>query len=427
MTALYTQTHADTERAIVHTCLMAPERLADLDLEPHHFAGPLWRAAWRVMRESELQCQPIDPILVADTLREQGNKLVTTTDLIGTPETVGVVEALAERVKEAHIARSVAFACSQVLGSISDGKRGSEALDDALAAISAIDTGQAHGAMNTREIILARMQELRDIHARKMSGEQAMTGIPTGLVEIDELTGGLQRGTLTVVGARPGMGKSAFGVAIARGASQTVGVHSFSLEDIREAYADRLIAAGCRVPAESLRRVEFNAGDLDRMKTGLPRLLEEQTWLVDDRSGVTAEEVVRSVRRARKANNTQIVLVDYLQLMKASSIGNRAERIGHSLQVLADAAKQDRMSYVVFSQLNRECERRDDKRPMLSDLKESGDIEDKAKLVLFLYRGERYGDRESNPTKVEVIIAKNNQGRTGIAEANWDAPTIRIY
>lgn len=422
---LYTKTHAEAERAIVHTCLMAPERLTDIDLEPHQFAGPLWRDAWQVMRECEVSRSPIDPILVADTLRERGNSRVTPTDLIGTPESVGVVEALAERVKEAHIARSVAFACSQVLGSINDGKRGTTALDDALRELSAIDTGNTSQAVTSKEIVLARFQEFREM----LAGGKVTTGIPTGLDALDTLLGaGLTPGLLSVVAARPGMGKSAFALAITRGAvAATCGVHIFSLEDIREKYADRLIAGATGVPAESLAKCDINAGELDLLTRRLPALLKSKPWLVDDRCGITAEEIVRSVRRSRKSNETKLVIVDYLTLIKTSSIGNTSEKLGHIMQVFADAAKQDRIHYMVLSQLNRELERRDNKRPIDSDLKASGDIEDKAKLILFLYRGEKYGDKDSNPKKVEIIVSKNNNGQTGTVEADWDAPTIRIY
>jgi replicative DNA helicase len=241
------------------------------------------------------------------------------------------------------------------------------------------------------------------------------------------------------------MGKSSLGLSIADACSAGgFGVHVFSLEDTEESYSDRVLSRTSDIPAETLRNSDLNVGQCSAVARGSMGL-KGRRWLVDGRSGLTAEEIVRSVRRHKRANATNVVIVDYVQLVKGAPRLQRHEALTEIVTTLADAAKQDRMAYIVMSQLNRQIEQRQDKRPQLADLRESGSLEERAKCVIGLYRGSYYGE----PTKgvdyhdtwpghsyppsgdewaraAQLCVLKNSNGRTGTVWADWHGQTTRL-
>jgi replicative DNA helicase len=217
----------------------------------------------------------------------------------------------------------------------------------------------------------------------------------------------------------------------------------FSLEDVRATYADRALARGSEVPPETMRSGRLNAVQLENLDRAAHRLWVRKGWIVDDRSGLSADEVVRSIRRRRRENNTQLAVIDYVQLLRhPPRVENTHEAIKRNLNTLADAANADGIAYLVMSQLSRTIERREDKRPMLSDLRESGSLEERAKCVIGLYRGSVYGapkkhvdfNPDSEPPseeefakRVDLLVLKNTNGRTGYVRAKWDGPCTRVY
>jgi replicative DNA helicase len=273
-----------------------------------------------------------------------------------------------------------------------------------------------------------------------------MTGYPTGVASLDETIGGWQAGIVSIVAARPGMGKSSLGLSTAdAGSAAGFGVHLFSLEDTKEAYADRTMSRTSGVPAETMRNAQLNRGQCEDILRAHAKL-RGRRWLVDGRSGLRADEIVRSVRRHRKGNDTRVVIVDYVQLVRKSNPRQSPhEALTEIITTLADAAKQDQLAYVVMSQLNREIEKRQDKRPQLADLRESGSLEERSKCVVGLYRGAQYGDPvkgidwdpnwkghayEPDPVEfggqAQVVVLKNSNGRTGTAWASWHGPTTSL-
>jgi len=247
-------------------------------------------------------------------------------------------------------------------------------------------------------------------------------GVATGIADLDDIIGGWQIGQASVVAARPGMGKSSFGITAANSASSAgVGVHVFSLEDTRAAYCDRVLARESRIAVGALQAGQYSHDDMRRLTVAMNQL-DKRPWLVNDASGMSAEEIVRSVRKNAPSNRTQVVIVDYLQILKHRRAGSRHEAIGDSLNTLADAARNDGMAYVVMSQLNREVEKREGGVPRLSDLRDSGSIEERPKLVLALHRD------QSDPDGVQVLILKNSQGEANKSvRARWHGPTTRLW
>lgn len=425
-----TPAEREAERAMAGIAVGWPERAAAVDLEPRHFHDPRWSTIFRTALMVHAEGRAVDPLTVIDSLESQGlqgSYAADVADAISRIPTASNAEHYAEIVRDGWVRRQVAAAAADAIEWARGGEDGAAILSDLLGRLAAVHVEGPSESLPIRALLKERWLQLGQIAEAKSKGEAAATGIPTGLDGLDHLLGGLQRGIVTVAAARPGMGKSSFALACVRHAtSKGIGAHVFSLEDTRDAYCDRVLSSESLVPAERLRQVSLTVGDLGQLRWSLENFPHERPWIVDDRSGISAEEIVRSVRRSLGKNRTQLVVVDYIQLLRGQPRATREEVISHAMHVLADAAKQDRIAYLVLAQLNRECERRDDKRPLLSDLKQAGTIEERAKCVIALYRPCVYD--ESEPADlVELLIRKNNQGRTGTATARWDGETIRMY
>jgi replicative DNA helicase len=319
---------------------------------------------------------------------------------------------------------------------------GTEILSMAMGGLSVLDAEQPEQARLIGDVIKRRMKQLDEIEKERALGHKTLSGFPTGVAILDEKLGGWQPGIVSLIAARPGMGKSSLGLATADATSKSgAGVHIFSLEDTEQAYADRTMARSSGVSAESIRNCDLARGDVDKIQAAILEVAKRKNWLFDDRSGVSAQEIVRSVRRHKKQNGTRVVIVDYIQLVaKPSPRMTTHEALSETITTFADAAKQDGIAYVVMSQLNRKIEEREDKRPQLADLRESGSLEERSKCVVAVYRGAAYGKKpkkgidyqvhepsqEEFERQVQLLVIKNSNGRTGTIRATWHGPTTRI-
>lgn len=410
-------------------------RAGDLDIEEDKFLDPRWRSAWATILRMEAAGERIDEITVADAAqRTSGFPVDLATLAQAGLEPSMLPESHAAIVREAWVTRQVLSACSRVTAENEhDGLAGGELLSFALRELAAVTTEQPEQAKTIGQMARERFVELGRLLEAKKRGESAVTGIPTGLPELDAIIGGWQRGIVTVVAARPGMGKSAFMQLAADHASSVgAGVHGFNMEDAESAYTDRAFSRLSGVPADAIRSLDLRGGHLGPLGNAAQDLYDRRGWLMDNRGGITAEEVVRAVRRSLRTNKTQLAIVDYAQLLRGAPRTDRTEAAAHAMDVLADAAKQDGIAYLVGAQLNRACEQREDKRPQLGDLKQSGALEERAKAVLCLYRPAYYHER--NPEtgqlypedRMEILIRKQNHGPVGRVLASWNGPTTRI-
>lgn len=425
-----TAAEQDAEAALAGMAVGWPDRVLSVALPPEAFGDLRWAAVWRAGRDLRNAGRPVDALTMVDHFEATGVRslgIAELSALLLRVPTADNAEHYAAIVRDGWIRRQAGFVAQQIHAAALRCEEGAEVLSEAMRLLSAIDAEGPRGSITVHELTRERCRQIRDIATAKERGDVAATGIPTGLPSLDRMLGGLQRGIVTVGAGRPGMGKSSFGLAVARHASALgVGVHVFSLEDTRDAYGDRVLSGESRVPAERLRQVELQAGDLPRIAGAVDALSAKRPWLIEDRAGITAEEIVRSMRAERERNGTELVIVDYVQLLKYPARLSREEGITHAMGVLADAAKQERIALLLLAQLNRECEKRDDKRPILSDLKAAGAIEERAKCVVMLYRPVVY-DEHAPADLVELIVRKNNQGQVGTATALWDGPTIRMH
>lgn len=436
----------DAERALIGAALIEPSVLDRVALTPAHFAGIQERRVWQAMLELHADKQPLDALLIAD--REDA---ITPTYMaecaLATP-TADNAEYYADIVREYAITRAVLGAVEQLRALHRRGEaRGAALLDAATRAISDIELDRSRQALTMGQLIRQRFAELDAILAARERGERALTGITTGIDKLDTILGGLQPEIVTVVAGRPGMGKSALAQGIADAATAAGhGVHVFSLEDAQSAYADRALARVGRIPTEHIRTARLTRGDMPRVMGAATELTRRKRWLYEDVSDISAEELVRAVRRERERNGTELVIVDYLTLLRRPRrYTSIHDAITQSIEVLARAAKHDKMAYLVVSQLNRSVESRNDRRPMAADLRESGSIEERAKCIMALYRGALYGEprdgvdyhsgdpddlrptQEDWERRLDILILKNSHGRTGTVRCQWDGPCTRIH
>lgn len=436
----------ELENSILGGILVRPDVLAQLDwLEVNHFGQPQAAHVFGAMRALEAAGTPIDVATVGAELERRGladpgkGFAYLGECALCVPTAMNVI-TYAKQVRDAALNRQVRMALSDVL--YSDEHSGTELLSMALSAISRLDGELPDDAVTISELVKSRLRRLGEIEEERRSGQRTLTGYPTGVQSLDDLIGGWQSRIVTVVAARPAMGKSSLGLATADACTAAgFGVHLFSLEDTEEAYADRTMSRLSGVPAEAMRNASLSRVQMRDMTTSMTGL-KSRRWLIDGRSGISADEIVRSVRKHRKANGTRVVIVDYVQLVKRPPRMSPHEALTEIVTTLADAAKQDDIAYVVMSQLNRSVESRNDKRPMMSDLRESGSLEERAKCVVAIYRGHYYSPEpiegvdyapnEPPPAPHEfarmaqLLVLKNNNGATGMVRATFDGPTTRM-
>lgn len=439
------------EASVLGAILRSNDTLAQFPrLEVADFLHAKHRYVFTAMRNLEHENRPIDVVTVQAELAKRDVSVVDFADLglltLHVPTIENAVEYV-RQIRNASLGRRVRGALSDLLQR-ADEHEGAELLSMTMAALSRIDEDQPDATTTIAALVRKRFAQLERIADERARGERSMTGFPTGVALLDEKIGGWQPGIVTIVAARPGMGKSSLGLATADASSSGgFGVHLFSLEDTEESYADRTISRTSEVPAEQLRNAKLDIGQCRSIVRAQIKIAARR-WVVDGRSGITADEIVRSVRRHKKSNGTCVAIVDYVQLVKPVDRKPRLsthEALTETVTVLADAAKHDGIAYLVMSQLNREVEKRQDKRPQLSDLRESGSLEERAKCVVGVYRGSVYGgpvkgvdwdpdweDRRFSPSdgehaaQVQLCVLKNNNGRTGTVFAHWCGPTTTI-
>jgi replicative DNA helicase len=266
-----------------------------------------------------------------------------------------------------------------------------------------------------------------------------VTGLATGFTDLDRMTSGLQKGELVIIAARPSMGKTAFAINIAENAALRYGsvVAIFSLEMSRESLLRRMLASQAGVDQQKIQKGFIGRAEQERLQTALSQLVEARIF-IDDSAGSTISEMRAKARRLKQnSGGLDLIMIDYLQLMSATLPGvsrkgfeNRVQEVSAISRGLKAMAKELQVPVIALSQLSRSNEKRDDKRPMLSDLRESGSIEQDADVVAFIHR-EAYYNRDENmadadKSKAEIIIAKQRNGPTGIVQMHWNSAFTRF-
>ena len=266
------------------------------------------------------------------------------------------------------------------------------------------------------------LENLKIIDAAAQNKDK-ITGIPTGFHDLDEKTSGLQRSDLIIVAARPGMGKTAFALNIAQQSAVKHGTSAiiFSLEMSKEQLGQRLLAMQARVEMQKLKQGDLDRKDWDRVSLGVDELNNSKI-VIDDTPGISLMEMRNKCRRLKAEQGLDLIVVDYLQLMTFEGrTDNRQQEISALSRNMKLLAREMNCPVILLSQLSRAPELSQDKRPMLSDLRESGSIEQDADIVIFLYRDDYYNENTEKPGVCEVNIAKHRSGPTDKIELTWVA------
>lgn len=424
----------DAERAVLGALLIrneAIDEIADV-LVPADFGRLHHEQLYRVMLDIHRAGRPIDPITIAAEVARQGLEETVTmpfvtrlTDVV--PRSTNVL-AYAHVVKDKALVRQVRDTAQQVLAEAEDEASTGEALlERAEAAIyqlasREVPSAWVSGADWSAELYptLERMQQER----------RAVSGVPTGFSDLDEMTRGFQPGDLVLLGARPSMGKTAICLQMALHAAQRAPVAFFSLEMSREALGLRAVTALSCVDGQRLMSGYLSDSEYQRVGQGLAELGDTQV-LIDDSPALSPHAARSKLRRmAAQRGALGLVVIDYLQLMaclpedKRENKTNQVAGISRALKLLARELK---VPFLVLSQLNRGLERSTDKRPTMADLRDSGALEQDADLVLLLHRPEVYDtDDPSLRGIAQLIVGKQRNGPTGTVTLTWLASQTRF-
>ncbi len=371
---------------------------------------------------------PVDLVTLGDELqRREKLEMIGGTyylsELTASVDTAANVEYHARIISEKSLLRKLIETMTNVITRAYEPSADAfELLDEAEGDLFKISDSQLRrAATSMHDVLKETLTRLESIHGR----EGGITGVPSGFKRIDEMTGGWQPSDLIIIAARPSMGKTALTLAMARNAAldkeNPTGVAIFSLEMSSGQLAQRLLTSEARVDAQAARTGRLNDDDWPRLAKAAGRLSEAPIY-IDDTAGLTVLELRAKCRRLKAEHDIGIIIVDYLQLMHGSGMGknsNREQEIAHISRSLKGLAKELNVPVIALSQLSRAVETRGgDKRPQLSDLRESGSIEQDADVVAFIYRAERYGitvDENGNSTEgiAELIIGKQRNGPIG--------------
>ncbi|MBU9888873.1 MAG: replicative DNA helicase [Candidatus Omnitrophica bacterium] len=387
-------------------------------LRPEYFYEIRHQHVFNVMTVLFDQSRPVDLITVSEELKkrkqlEDIGGVAYLTQLTTIVPTAANVEYYARIVKEKALLRQLIQSATQIVqNSLEADGDAQEMIDGAEKMIFEISQAHVEGrAYQIKEIIHESMETIDQLFQRK----EHVTGLATGFHEFDMKTAGLQPSDLVIVAGRPSMGKSAFATAIC----EHVGIHLkkplviFSLEMSKEQLVQRMLCSHARVDAQKVRTGYLSHQDWPKLTAAAGKLSEAPIF-IDDSPAQTVLEIRAKARRLKMKNDIALIVIDYLQLMQGvKATESRQQEISEISRSLKALARELRVPVIAVSQLSRAVEQRTGNRPQLSDLRESGAIEQDADVVVFLFREEYYAPSEENKNKAEAIISKQRNGPTG--------------
>ncbi len=425
-----TPPHSDEAESAVLGGLMldnsAWERVADRLVEEDFYRQD-HRLLFRAMAELSNADQPFDAVTLAEWLQargklEQGGGLAYLATLARDTPTAANVRAYADIVRERSVMRQLIRVGGELAESAyhPEGRSVAELVDQAERSVFEIaERGDRMGRnyVPINELMAKAVDRLDTlVHA-----DSHVTGVATGQHEFDEMTAGLQPGDLVIVAGRPSMGKTSFAMNLAENAAigRNVPTAIFSMEMSGEQLAMRLISSLGRIDQQKVRTGKLDDTDWKRVSSAIS-LMSKAPMYIDDTGGLAPTELRARARRLKRDHNLGLMVVDYLQLMQVPGTReNRATEISEICRSLKSLARELKVPVIALSQLNRSVEQRDDKRPIMSDLRESGSIEQDADVIVFIYRDEVYNKDTEDKGVAEIIIGKQRNGPTGTVRATF--------
>jgi replicative DNA helicase len=348
-------------------------------------------------------------------------------NLAGSIPTAANIEHYAKIVKEKSILRHLINTSTAIIQDCYSHRTEVDSLLDKAETMIFDITSRKHSetkSVEIKEIIKDSIETIDNLYQRK----ENITGVPTSFHELDVMTAGLQKSDLIVVAGRPSMGKSALALSMAEyaGVVEKIPVAFFSLEMSKEQLVQRMLCSHAKVNAHKVRTGFLSQSDWPRLTNAAGKLSEAPVF-IDDTPGITALELRAKARRLKAQHNIQLLVVDYLQLMQGPAKSeNRQQEISEMSRSLKALARELNLPIIAISQLSRAVEQRADHRPQLSDLRESGAIEQDADLVLLLLREEYYTSTEENKGMAELIVAKQRNGPVGSIKLAFVAEYARF-
>lgn len=385
-------------------------------LAPEDFYQDAHRIIFEAAIELFNRAQPVDVVTVGEELRQQNlldrvGGVPYLMELAGLVPTAAHVDHYARFVREtATLRRLIDTATRLVSESYKGEQTPRDLLDWAQQELFSLTQRGQRDVVKLHDVLIETFTRLEELYENKGK----LVGIPTGFPDMDRLTAGLQRSDLVIVAARPSMGKTMLCLNLARhiAVHEKVPVVIFSLEMSREQLAMRLLSAESDLPAHRLRTGELDGEMWGQLSRALGHLSEAPIF-IDDTPGISALELRAKARQLKTQHHIGLIIIDYMQLMQGRRSENRQQEISDISRSLKALARELDVPVVALSQLSRAVESRTDKRPMLSDLRESGAIEQDADIVAFLYREDYYFKETDHPDVTELILAKQRNGPTG--------------
>ena len=391
------------------------------------------RHIFNAIQDLSAKSLPIDILTVSNYLMERreldavgGSAYLA--EIINTMPSAAHIVSYAKIVREKSILRRLIHMCGGIIEKSYD-----ESYEDVETFVDQVeaeifrltDRQEATGLVGAAELLKSSMDRLTDLFHRK----PANTGVSSGFAGLDKMTSGFQPGELTIIAARPSMGKTAFSLNIAQHAAMRENkcVAYFSVEMAKEQLMLRMLASEARVNLSDLRVGNVNDGAWPRLIDKAAKMASAQIY-IDDTSGISPFEIRAKARRLKAQHGLDLIMIDYLQLMDLKQkVESRERAVSEISKSLKAIAKELQIPVIALAQLNRGVEGRSDRRPMLSDLRESGSIEQDADVIMMLYR-EDYYDRENAEVRgqSEVIIGKQRNGPTGVVKLRWEASIGRF-
>ncbi len=414
----------EAEEAVLGAVLVNPVSLGRIVeyLKPESFYKPSHRLIYEAVLELFKRNEPIDIVTVSEYLRtkdelENSGGRAYINDLALNVVTTANIEFYAKIIQKQEIKRALINAGSEIVAMSYENEETEIVLDNAQKLIFNIAAEkETNDLVSIQDLVVSSYEEIED----RYNNKEDLTGVTTGFYDLNDLTSGLQKSDLIILAARPSMGKTAFALNLAQNTAMLgkKAVALFSLEMSKDQLVKRMLCSEAEVDMQRVKSGHIQPRDWEKLVEAMTKLSESKIY-IDDSPGLTATDIKAKCRRLMmEEKDLGLVVIDYLQLMEGGGNPNdRNQQISLISRSLKGLARELDIPIIALSQLSRGVESRPDKRPMLSDLRDSGAIEQDADIVMFIYRDEYYNkDNTENKGKAEIIIAKHRNGPTGTVE-----------
>ncbi|MDD3067770.1 MAG: replicative DNA helicase, partial [Acholeplasmataceae bacterium] len=418
--------HHEAEQSVLGTVFLEPRKIVEVidQLNPDDFYALSHSLIYKAMRDlyqenAKIDYQTIAARLESDQALGKAGGMSYLVELSESVPSTAHLETYIDLVKDGSLKRQVIRLAGEIL---EEGYQGGNSAGDYLTRAEESIFALSQKRKTTVFLELSEViSEVKEKTERNRDKKGGVTGLRTGFSNLDHITNGLQPEELIILAARPSMGKSAFAMNLAlnvakRNNDGQAGVAIFSLEMSNEQLVSRMLSAEANIENTKIKTGSLTSREWQFLEGGM-QSLSRLPIVFDDSSSVTVSDIRAKCRKLSQEGKLDFVVIDYLQLIKGddSRSGNRQEEVAKISRGLKQMARELKVPILALSQLSRDVEKREDKRPVLSDLRESGSIEQDADIVMFLYRNDYYErNAESKTGEVELSVAKNRQGAAGI-------------